>query len=418
MGSVVTLQVPPTRKGVGSHRKATERVRFTEERVASLPMPPSGATYTYDDCVPGLALRVTRNGVRTFVMVKKVDGRTQRITLGRSPGLRLSDARKAALKIQGEVASGVDPLAKRREARLRAETCSDFWPTYLAHIKRKNRAWERDAQRWNVDIAPRLGRKPLVEVTSTDCQKVIDDVGTKHPVKANRMAALLGAFFGHAVSCDRIARNPARGLSRYHESPRTRYLSADEIHSLLAGCATQPQPWCDLFRLLLWTGARKTAVMSMQWKDIDLQEGLWRIPAARAKNDKAAAVPLVRPAMEILNTRREFCAGSPWVFPAASSSGHVAHVAKAWGALITGTGLSDVRPHDLRRTIGSWLAGSGANAFVIQKALTHQSAASAKAYAHLDVEAVRTALTQVTDAMCRVEGKHKDALGAAPRPHS
>lgn len=79
----------------------------------------------------------------------------------------------------------------------------------------------------------------------------------------------------------------------------------------------------------------------------------------------------------------------------------IAHAAKAWSSLNSTAGLKGLRPHDLRRTIGSWLAAAGASSFVIQKALTHQSAASAKAYAHLDVEAVRVALSAVTDAMQR-----------------
>lgn len=77
------------------------------------------------------------------------------------------------------------------------------------------------------------------------------------------------------------------------------------------------------------------------------------------------------------------------------------HAAKAWDAITDTAQLVDLRPHDLRRTIGSWLAAAGASSFVIQKVLTHRSAASAKAYAHLDVEAVRVALSQITDAMQR-----------------
>jgi integrase len=79
----------------------------------------------------------------------------------------------------------------------------------------------------------------------------------------------------------------------------------------------------------------------------------------------------------------------------------VATVAKAWARVLTAAGLSDLRPHDLRRTVGSWLAGGGHSAFVIQRALTHASSASAKHYAHLDVTAVRAALDQVAEAMQR-----------------
>jgi integrase len=372
---------------------------MTEARVEAAALPRTGSRYDYDLDVPGLALRVTANGVRTFVVVKKVSGKTQRITLGRWPGLRLADARRAAVRINGEIAAGLDPIAQRKAARMREETCSDLWPMYLTNIKRKNRSWPRDEQRWKSDIAPKIGRKPLCSVTAADCQKIIDVVGADQPVKANRIAALLGAFFAFAVKHDRVVRNPARGLSRYEEIARDRFLSGDELRTFQSACAIAPDPWGDFFALLLWTGARKSTVMAMRWSDIDLQNSVWHIPATSAKNKQPATVALIEPAVSILTHRRSLCSNSSWVFPSSSSTGHIAHAAQAWSALVKSAGISNLRPHDLRRTVGSWLAASGASSFVIQKVLTHKSAASAKAYAHLDVEAVRAALSKVTDLM-------------------
>ena len=160
---------------------------------------------------------------------------------------------------------------------------------YLANIKRKNRSWARDEQRWKSEIAPKIGRKPLCSITAADCQKVVDAVGADQPVKANRIAALLGAFFAFAVKHDRIVRNPARGLSRYEEARADRFLSGEELRAFLSACAAAPDPWGDFFALLLWTGARKSAVMAMRWSDIDLQHCVWHIPASSAKNKQAAA---------------------------------------------------------------------------------------------------------------------------------
>ena len=406
MGAIVTLKKPISLQQVvcateqpSPTQKHSNRFRMTEARIEAAPVPGSGARYDYDLDVPGLALRVTANGVRTFVVVKKISGKTQRITLGRWPGLRLADARRAAVRINGEIAAGLDPVAQRRAARARAETCSELWPMYLANIKRKNRSWARDEQRWKSDIAPRIGRKPLCSVTPADCQKIVDAVGDVQPVKANRIAALLGAFFAFAVKHDRLVRNPARGLSRYEETARDRFLSGEELRGFVSACATAPDPWGDFFALLLWTGARKNTVMAMRWSDVDLQNCVWRIPAISAKNKQPATVALVEPAVSILTRRRSLHSNSSWVFPSSSSTGHISHAAKAWSALVKSTGISNLRPHDLRRTVGSWLAASGASSFVIQKALTHKSAASAKAYAHLDVEVVRTALAKLTDVL-------------------
>ena len=139
--------------------------------------------------------------------------------------------------------------------------------------------------------------------------------------------------------------------------------------------------------------------MAMRWSDIDLENCVWHIPANLAKNKQPATVALVEPDASILTRRQSLFGNSSWVFPSSVGTGHIAHVAKAWSALVKSAGISNVRPHDLRRTVGSWLAASGASSFVIQKALTHKSAASAKAYAHLDVETVRAALAKLTAVM-------------------
>jgi len=248
VGAIVTFKKPTPRKqavnAASPSRKHLNRFRMTEARVDAAPPPASGSAYYYDLDVPGLALRVTAKGVRTFVLVKKISGVTQRITLGRWPGLKLADARRAAARINGEIAAGLDPVALRRAARARAETCSDLWPLYLANIKRKNRSWERDEHRWKAEVAPRIGRKPLSSITPAECQKIVDAVGADHPIKANRIAALLGAFFAFAVKNDRVVRNPARGLSRYEEAARDRFLSGDELRAFLNACTAAPEP-CD-----------------------------------------------------------------------------------------------------------------------------------------------------------------------------
>lgn len=298
-------------------RKRSQRVRLTEARIQATKST-SEPVYVYDLDVPGLTIRATSGGIRTFVLVKKIAGRARRITLGRWPGLKLSGARTAATRILGEIAAGGDPIERREAARRQAETCNDFWPTYLKHIKRQNRTWQRDENRWSNDIAPFIGRKPIASITTADCQKIVDHAGRTKPVEANRIAALMGAFFAQALKSERATKNPARGLSRYEETPRDRFLSSAEVQAFLGACEKAPEPWGSFFALLLWTGARKGAVMAMKWSDVNLDNAVWHIPAAIAKNKKVATIPLVAPAIAILRRRLAVRDNSAWVFPASS----------------------------------------------------------------------------------------------------
>ena len=81
MDAIVSIRAPRPK------RLLIARTKLTEQRIADLPKPSRGASYTYDSLAPSLSIRVTAAGVRSFVVVKKINGVTQRITLGRFPGL-------------------------------------------------------------------------------------------------------------------------------------------------------------------------------------------------------------------------------------------------------------------------------------------------------------------------------------------
>ena len=88
------------------------------------------AAYIYDTVAPTLAVRVSPGGTKTYVVVKKINGRPQRITLGHFPELRLDDARNATAVIAADIAHGRDPVATRKAAKARRATMADIWADY------------------------------------------------------------------------------------------------------------------------------------------------------------------------------------------------------------------------------------------------------------------------------------------------
>src|SRR5690606_17057056 len=112
----------------------------------------------------------------------------------------------------------------------------------------------------------------------------------------------------------------------------------------------------DFFKMLLFTGARLGNVESMRWSEIDLKAGTWRIPGEKFKTGVPLTIALTTPALEILKRRRsELPSDTEWVFPAASTPGHVVNPYKPWRKVMKATKLKDIRIHDLRRTLGSWM---------------------------------------------------------------
>jgi integrase len=380
-------------------RHAIARIKLTEQRIAGLRKPSRGAAYTYDSLAPSLAIRVTIAGVRSFVVVKKINGETKRITLGRFPGLRLDDARQSARRIAGELAQGIDPVALLKAARARKVTLADLWPAYLAHLKQRNRTWARDQERWETAVSPAVGRKALSDIGRADCQALIDKIGVNRPISANRVASFLSAFLNFAVRTDRLLVSPAKGLIRFREEARARIIKSDELQRLLSAIDAEGEPWADAFKMLLFTGARRGSVAGMRWEDIDLASAIWTIPAKIAKNKTATPLPLTEPALALLRQRMKYRAGEPWVFPSPVGDGHLVGLPKAWARILKRAEITGLRIHDVRRSVGTALARTGASPHIIATGLGHRSIASAKAYVRLAGEDARRALGDAVAAL-------------------
>lgn len=163
--------------------------------------------------------------------------------------------------------------------------------------------------------------------------------------------------------------------------------------------------------LLLLTGQRKYCVLSMEWREIDHERGIWLIPTTKMKAKKAHAVPLTVEAMEILKRRStEASAGQKFVFPSqGSKTGHVTEKSAKgsfWYRITERAGLrgegkgESVTIHDLRRTIASWSVMRGGNIQTTSKLLGHSDISiTASTYAHLDIEQVRAELGITTAAL-------------------
>jgi integrase len=156
-----------------------------------------------------------------------------------------------------------------------------------------------------------------------------------------------------------------------------------------------------LFALCLWTGQRQGNVRSMTWAELDLSAETWTIPGAKFKNGKPLTVHLSAPAMTILRARKEAAAkGVEWVFPQADNAKrYVTNPVKAWRRVCRAAELPDVRIHDLRRTLGSWQAATGANLSAIGKSLGHRTQATTAVYARLDLDPVKAAVNKATAAI-------------------
>ncbi|MBF0342210.1 MAG: tyrosine-type recombinase/integrase [Magnetococcales bacterium] len=374
-----------------------ERIRFTTVSLAGITPPQTGRDDWRDAQTPGLHVRVTPNGTKTFSWVRRTQGGSlERVTLGRWPEMSIDDARRHAARLNAAAADGESPAEQRRE--MKAEmTFADLFAIYLERwAKVRKKTWVDDESKFRIHLKP-LHAKKLSAITRNDIARIHSAIGLEQPTFANRVLALVSKVFNVATEYGLWdGNNPASGIRHFKEQSRDRFLSGEEVQRFLEALAEERDILRAFFLVALLTGARRANVLAMRWADVDLERQVWKIPQPE-KSKNVALVPLTPMVLEIL-------AGLPhgveWVFPSPKSkTGHLVEPRKAWERVLARAGIEDARIHDLRRTMGSWQAITGASLPIIGKSLGHASQQATAIYARLNLDPVRAAMEKATDAM-------------------
>lgn len=405
-----------------------KRNHFKKSFVEGLPLPPRGARATYyDKDVPKLALRVTGAGSKTFYVVKRDGASMAWVKLGAFPDMTVEQARKAALRVLGDFAKGISPAAAKREERQKqtlGEAFAQYCTLHLAPHDIKTAAdiralWERCLGPLPDLPAKKHGRKRTKHPAGVDWSKrkldSIDNaavrslhanIGKTHRTLANRVIELVSSVFNRAAEWGYRGVNPADGIKPFKEVKRDRFIQADELPRFFDALAADTSTDFKHFVLLaLLTGARRNNILAMRWQDVSLHSATWRIPDT--KNNEPQIVALVPEAVEVLREREPKETG--YVFPAPSATGYMTPPKKRWRALLARAKVADLRIHDMRRSLGSWQAISGASLAIIGKSLGHKSPDATMIYARLSLDPVRASLNTATSAMLEAAGVKKAA---------
>jgi integrase len=395
-------------------------INFTKAAIDALAPPLKGWQYHRDLKTPGLVIGVGSTGIKTFVLYKRINGNPERVKLGRYPDMTIEQARKKTMEMNGEIASGKNPADAKREKRAEM-TLEDLFDLYMEKYAvphglktiddmranfavylgkldapRKKRGRERNKPDGAVDWS----KRQISTITFKDVSNLHHQLGTKTgKFIANRIVELLRAIFNRCKKLKIIdLPNPAEGIERFKEVKRSRFLLEDEIPRLFAALEAESEQNRDYFLLMLLTAARKSNVLSMSWSDIDLNLAHWSVPGELSKNGQQMVIPLSKVALEILK-RRKVASDSKFVFPGLGISGHMTSPKAAWKRIVTSAEIQDIRPHDLRRSMGSWMANTGASLVIIGGALGHKDSASTQIYARLATDPIRNAMEIASDTM-------------------
>lgn len=384
-----------------------------------------GARYTiFDSEIRGFGLRVFPSGKRTWILEYRPGegGRRtakKRITIGSTEDFTPDQARRQADKLRSQVKVGEDPQAAKAEARAAAKV-SDIAGLFVSKLlgpKRKAGTRANYEDILNRIVLPAIGTMKARSVKRSDISK-LHLVWQETPFQANRMLAVVGSMYSFAGREGVIPEgfNPARGIEKYPEDARERFLSTPELERLGASirlAETAGIPWtidpakktkhvakvnratkisphaAAALRLLIFTGARLREVLHLKWEHVDFERGLLTLPDSKTGRK---VIVLNAPALTVLNAVPRIGA---YVI-ASDSAGQKdekprADLKRPWAVVSGHAGLGGVRIHDLRHSFASFGAGGGMGLPIIGKLLGHAEARTTQRYSHLADDPLRKA---------------------------
>lgn len=377
----------------------------------------------WDKQLTGFGVRIRPTGSKSYIAVYRAGrGRNaaqRRYTIGTvGAALTLDQARNAAKAILGAAATGSDPAAANAEQRKQL-TLGQLCDVYLEEgcTTKKLSTIATDRSRIERHIKPLLGRKRVDEVSRSDIESFLREVAlgaTRCDVRtrargraivrggrgaATRTVGLLGSIFTFAVNCGLRTANPVRGVKRFKDRRNDRFLSPAELAQLGKALRKEERTVNEygvaIIRILAFTGARKSEITRLKWREVDFHRRCLRLEDSKTGQK---IIPVGAPTLEILNSLRR-ASESEWVFPASKGSGPFGGIEKIWSRVRESAGFPDLRIHDLRHSFASMGLAGGDALPVIGALLGHADTKTTARYAHLCDDPVRSAADRISNAV-------------------
>jgi integrase len=348
--------------------------RFNDRWIRSCQPPTIGRSDFADTLCPGLHLRITSRGTRTFSAMLRVNSRLQRRTIGRYPHVSLSKARDVTLEMQRKAADGQDP---------RQPSANEEYPlTYAELVDRYFELHLNPNTRSGDDIRGSLlhaklkhfSTRQAAGITKRELIEAIDSIlATGKPQAAVNVLRRLKMLFNWARDRDLLADNPCERIRPPAKTvERDRILTDAEIAVVWNATENLRSPNREMYRMFFLTGQRRSEVATMRWSEI--AGDLWTIPREKVKKDRPHTVPLSSTAQGMLAelAKRPRLEEDGFVFTATGGKSSCGNFSKFKRQLDQISGVTGWTIHDIRRTVRSKLAELGVPREVARKVLNHE----------------------------------------------
>lgn len=411
-------------------------IRITKSRVDELT---PGQTI-WDSEIPGFGVVANKNS-KTYKLKYRLKGTQYMLTIGTHGPLTVDEARKRAATHKSQVYAGENPAETKKAVGLTVEALCHEYMVKHAEVVKKPRSVDSDRANIKNHVVPLLGKLPVRDVNATDVKKFKNDVqaGKTAPSDpksvqkaqkggspvtggkgvANRCLALLSKMFNLAETWGMRSKgtNPVRGVSKYKENPKERFLSDDEIAQLwralerieTTGDEGMQYP-VAMVRLILLTGARRGEIQQLKWSMVDLENAKLDLPDSKTGRK---TIHLPKQAVDELRTLHRL-KGNPYVIVGAVEGKPLQNIRKPWKRIVTEAGLDNaIRLHDLRHTYASLAVRNGIDLYRAGKMLGHHNVETTQRYAHLEDKAFKETAIAIGDAISKLTERDKPERDAS-----
>jgi integrase len=358
---------------------------LTENRLRTLK--PKDKSYKVADH-RGLYIEVTPSGGKLWRFRYRIGNVEKKLAIGPYPEINLKQARNAADAARHSVAEGGDPAFEKRKKKIRdeflsAQTFEAVAREYIEQMMVKNGLAQATLVKANYfleQLTPAIGNRPIHEIEPFEVLaplKRLEATG-KHET-AKKCRSFAGRVFRYGVATTRCKSDPTAMLKGALVTPRAQHYAAilepKELGGLLRAIDDYTGYLVTKYALQIapHVFVRPGELRHAEWREIDLEDGVWKIPAGKMKARRPHAVPLSKQVVGYLTDLATMLGTEGYVFPSARS-GKRPMSENTLNAAFRRMGYSkeELTAHGLRATASTFLNESGLwNPDAIERALAH-----------------------------------------------
>ena len=390
-------------------------VKLRQDTARTLPYKGDGQNRQcvyWDEALECFGLRVYPSGRRVYVCSYRVQRRKRLALLGRADALTLDQARKKAMGYLGKAANQEDPLEEKDQQR-QLKTVGELCEAYVEnYAKKKKKNWKEDESYLKRLILPKFSSRLVVGIVSADIEPIHSEVGGVHPYAANRILEVVRKMYNWGKVAGLVPKDhltPTVGIVRFRERKRKRFITTAEMPRFIQALEQEENDYARHgIWLLLLMGVRCNELLKAKWVDIDWDMGTLFV--GLTKNGEPLLAPLSDAAVERLKVIPRI-ANNPHIICGRDPGKHLSDLGPALKRALKRAGMENVRIHDLRRTVGSWLAQAGRSLHLIGDVLNHRDPKTTAGYAYFQTQQRREALTGHGERVLALGGAHMRAAG-------